>query len=1162
MPSRAQLDVHAWGWVPGVSSEADITTDHLRRVYRLDVSACLPNSCRRNCSGHPCCLRHLGEKRWSQEVLNKASQKRLKKSPTLSLRDEGHPAGLTNLGATCYANSLLQLWFSNPRLRSAVFDWRPRLADGEESGDERVMLALQRVFASLQLTKQSWHNPCTFIDALQLSHSVQQDAQEFYKLFFALLERQFSAHKDAWFHSLIRTEFTGQYVYRTTCGTCGKPSDRPSDFHDLELHIQGVSDFLTSLRGFFSVEELQGPNQYHCGNCNAKHDATRRIVLKTLPPTLSFCLLRFVYDMKTFTKRKLSHKVRFPVELNMREFVADATEDLMYDLHAIVLHRGPSAQSGHYLIQIKNQEGTWFEYDDESTQAMESESKCGEAESADIYAGAAASTGKKKRSAKPPQGFLDSTSVYMLEYRRRSTSDVLLSDNGASDAKTAEPEPTLASQIVAENMQFEDTVSKARQEQESRVSADVARGMRVLEVYDSMACNEVDEETEWVPTSWIERWLRMERPRVNATDPEASSEDAVVIDDDTECKAPTSAVVDRGSDGPHGETGTTTRTKADAQGSTAGIDAVLTDQASNSTPDAMVVEKLSTTVQQVIDVDNLPDQAAMDQKQSDDSPVLLNNLLCKHNKLGPNAITQVKLIRSDAAQLLRPRVARNEPPLRGMTALCRECVVDRFREEKLDDRVKDAQGQVNAILKHVGRTYSGEGHWISKDALRLWGHYNPTKTPAALQNGQPFNATCQCEHGNLSLDEARRRVIPTEAWMRIRQFFENPVEFGTDVFPCELCLQERDKDAEASQTLKLQALSEKENLGAVLSKKRCLTPQDLPEGGEEKLYVMPEIFLQQWRYFVRNAARCRERPSIIDFSELICEHGDLHVDVAVPDAEMFEYVTEGEWSQFLSFGYEVGLTGADACHIHWDAEFGLKTSPRVCEQCKQQRDTRLAQAPSKFFNEILWIRKVDKLPTPQDDGSTGETAEAMPVVRKNVRRSGRSRRQGTRQVRVSGTTTVKELKVLVLGLFLAIPSDQRLFFKGKELTDNMAVLSGLGITKGSEIMFYMDPELQFQEVVGTSEVEHGFKGTGLSSVRATKAVDDCVVLDDDSDASASVVPMDVDEQKVGKRERPCEGLPGTGTDVGGGGESNGAGVDDGGDDSTANKLKKARVSDM
>jgi hypothetical protein len=55
---------------------------------------------------------------------------------------------------------------------------------------------------------------------------VQQDGQEFMKLFLTLLEARFGGQHDL--QSLIQALFRGQSGYRTTCQACGRQSGEPA----------------------------------------------------------------------------------------------------------------------------------------------------------------------------------------------------------------------------------------------------------------------------------------------------------------------------------------------------------------------------------------------------------------------------------------------------------------------------------------------------------------------------------------------------------------------------------------------------------------------------------------------------------------------------------------------------------------------------------------------------------------------------------------------------------------------------------------------------------------------------------------------------------------------------------------------------------------------
>jgi ubiquitin carboxyl-terminal hydrolase 48 len=67
------------------------------------------------------------------------------------------------------------------------------------------------------------------------------------------------------------------------------------DFYELELNIKGLNTLEESLNDYFSEEALDGENQYFCGSCQKRVDATRCIKLHSLPPVVNFHLKRYVF---------------------------------------------------------------------------------------------------------------------------------------------------------------------------------------------------------------------------------------------------------------------------------------------------------------------------------------------------------------------------------------------------------------------------------------------------------------------------------------------------------------------------------------------------------------------------------------------------------------------------------------------------------------------------------------------------------------------------------------------------------------------------------------------------------------------------------------------------------------------------------------------------
>lgn len=411
----------AWQWTKNQNC-SEIGDVEVSTAYRLKLPIC--KACKRNCQYNPRCLLGLGESYWSTASTKLAYQQELEKNikeGEAERRKPGELVGLKNLGATCYVNIYLQLWYFNLRFKNAVYMLdTPCRSSPNQSNALSLCDHLQLIFGLLECSISTCVDPAGFIDCLGLATDLQQDAQEFSKLFMGMLEAKPELLP------VIQGQFSGLYEYRTECLTCHAVTECPAMFYELDLNIQGNKDLKKCIQEFLKEEMLTGENQYYCDKCQGKQDAVRCIKLKKLPPTLSLQLLRFVYDCSTHQRHKLSTNLTFPDQLNFSDFVTCNKEsvfrkDMVYQLSAVLIHRGPSASSGHYIAHILDTtSGNWYKFNDEVVVKMKSGKKLdlGGINEAELLQQPSC---KKSKLSK---GFHYSKDVYMLVYSRKASEDV------------------------------------------------------------------------------------------------------------------------------------------------------------------------------------------------------------------------------------------------------------------------------------------------------------------------------------------------------------------------------------------------------------------------------------------------------------------------------------------------------------------------------------------------------------------------------------------------------------------------------------------------------------------------------------------------------------------------------------------------------------------
>ncbi|RXI09976.1 hypothetical protein DVH24_021742 [Malus domestica] len=773
-----------------------------------------------------------------------------------------------------------------------------------------------------------------------------------------------------------------------------------------------------------------------------------------------------LFNTKTTTKKKITSAFSFPGVLDMRKRLSDPSQgESVYDLSAVLIHKGTAVNSGHYVAHVKDEKtGQWWEFDDEQVSNLGSH-PFGE--------------GTSNSNTKPVKP--EPVDRSCMEQKNA------ISNGDNVDVINQQPSESITSHVetfsCADAYMLMYSLSRSRKgEEKVHVECNAnnrkIQGDTVCSSLPSHLCDEIESFNASYLDACEQYKFKKEEEMNNIT--ERRQEVRSILSE-----APVQQLEE---------------TFFGYQQTGFGFWFPISFW-------AYIVITCSA-------LDN-------------------TSIQCSHGKVPVSKVGHMKRLSVKAWTKLFSKY-KGGPELAN-DDYCMVCLIDGARNVVCADSYRDRR----IIMKQVA-----EDALAAK--LQQWLKRKILDAPAEADAGP--TASIRCPHGELMPEHAtgaKRLLVPENLWLFLYEdaLTVKPDDhlgcfpFPSDSAQCSQCSDELSEVACMEDSLRLVRLKQRQ------THEKLLTGKSVPLSLHCKYYLIPNSWLSKWKnYITANGKNISsvEKPETLDgiMDLLKCEkHSQLlerPVDLVQKRGLISQkspvdgliLITENDWKSFceewggieekgISAEIELSSTEennlAGSCeempmgeedlstpnHVNGEVEcrrLMIKTCPEICEDCIGERESRELMRKLDYCNEDIYVYFVHGKEAPKSILKPSQTN--FDPDRRVSKRSRRTKTGDQISLKVSGSTTIYQLKMMIWESFGIVKENQGLHKGTRIIEDESATLADMNIFPGdrlwvndSEIHENRDiaDELSDQKM-DAQHTEEGFRGTLLTTNVSSQVV--------------------------------------------------------------------------